>query len=72
VAPVRRLICRPSISPPHTRHPRDRQAAKAFKASKVDKGIAFPTCVSVNECVGNHSPSKGDGGVIKAGDAVKM
>lgn len=26
----------------------------------VDKGIAFPTCVSVNECAGNFSPLKTD------------
>lgn len=60
--PARAMLCRAPRA----------QAAKAFKSSKVEKGIAFPTCVSVNECVGNHSPTKGDGGVIKAGDAVKM
>lgn len=32
------------------------QCAKAFKAAKIDKGSAFPTCISVNECVGHCSP----------------
>lgn len=36
-------------------------------------GIAFPTCVSVNNCVCHHSPLKSDPDVIlKDGDLVKM
>lgn len=36
-------------------------------------GIAFPTCVSVNNCVCHFSPVKSDPNVIlKDGDLVKM
>ncbi len=36
-------------------------------------GIAFPTCVSVNNCVCHHSPLRSDPDVIlKDGDLVKM
>lgn len=36
-------------------------------------GIAFPTCVSVNNCVCHYSPLKSDNDVIlKDGDLVKM
>lgn len=36
-------------------------------------GIAFPTCVSVNNCVCHYSPLKSDPDVIlKDGDLVKM
>jgi len=40
---------------------------------KVDsKGVAFPTCISVNNCVGHFSPLKDDTTVLKDGDLVKM
>ena len=40
---------------------------------KVDsKGVAFPTCISVNNCVGHFSPLKDDTTVLKDGDVVKM
>lgn len=42
------------------------------KAVKVDKGIAFPTCISVNNVVGHFSPLSDDTSVIRAGDIVKM
>ena len=48
------------------------QVAKAFKSARIEKGVAFPTCVSVNECVGHYSPLRGDSKVINAGDAVKI
>ena len=36
-------------------------------------GIAFPTCVSVNNCICHFSPLKSDPDVtIKNGDVVKM
>lgn len=36
-------------------------------------GIAFPTCVSVNNCVCHHSPLKSDPDVVlKDGDLVKV
>lgn len=40
---------------------------------KVDsKGVAFPTCISINNCVGHFSPLKDDTTVLKDGDIVKM
>jgi len=40
---------------------------------KVDKGSAFPTCVSVNNCCGHYSPltSEDDVGLVE-GDVVKI
>lgn len=47
---------------------------KVFKKEKdLKKGIAFPTCISVNNCVCHFSPTKNDPDyVLKAGDVVKM
>lgn len=45
---------------------------KKGKAAKVEKGIAFPTCVSVNEVCGHFSPMKGESSVLKAGDLAKI
>jgi curved DNA binding protein len=41
-------------------------------ARKMEKGIAFPTCLSVNEIVGHFSPLKGESRTLKAGDIVKI
>ena len=36
-------------------------------------GVAFPTCISVNNCVGHFSPLKSEPPVtLKDGDLVKM
>jgi methionine aminopeptidase len=43
-----------------------------FKKKKLDKGLAFPTCVSVNEVAGHFSPLPGDKTALKEGDLVKM
>eukprot|EP00029_Vermamoeba_vermiformis_P014613 TRINITY_DN9723_c0_g1_i1.p1 TRINITY_DN9723_c0_g1~~TRINITY_DN9723_c0_g1_i1.p1 ORF type:complete len:393 (-),score=148.12 TRINITY_DN9723_c0_g1_i1:85-1263(-) len=40
--------------------------------TKFKRGIAFPTCVSVNNCVGHYSPYDNDTLVIKTGDVVKV
>ncbi|KAF3696881.1 Proliferation-associated protein 2G4 IRES-specific cellular trans-acting factor 45 kDa [Channa argus] len=50
------------------------ETGKIFKKEKdMKKGIAFPTCVSVNNCVCHHSPLKSDPDVIlKDGDLVKI
>jgi len=42
------------------------------KARPIEKGIAFPTCVSVNEIVGHFSPFKGETRVLQPGDLVKV
>jgi len=50
------------------------QCANIFKSKKIEKGIAFPTCISVNDCVCHFSPlaSEKDSPVIQAGDVVKV
>lgn len=51
------------------------QTNSVFKSKKnMKKGMAFPTCVSVNECVCHYSPlDHGDSvPVLKAGDMVKI
>jgi len=39
---------------------------------KVEKGSAFPTCISVNNTVGHFSPLIGDASVLAEGDLVKV
>jgi len=39
---------------------------------KVEKGVAFPTCVSVNDILGHYSPLKGESRLLKAGDVAKI
>lgn len=50
------------------------ETGKVFKKEKeIKKGIAFPTCVSVNNCVCHFSPIKSDPDyTIKDGDLVKI
>jgi methionine aminopeptidase len=45
------------------------------KTKGMSKGVAFPTCVSVNQVACNFSPLKSDPEAslaLKAGDVVKM
>lgn len=47
--------------------------AKVYNAKpKVEKGVAFPTCVSVNNVVGHFCPLTGDESKIVAGDLIKI
>ncbi|XP_051516676.1 proliferation-associated protein 2G4-like [Myxocyprinus asiaticus] len=50
------------------------ETGKVFKREKeIKKGIAFPTCVSVNNCVCHFSPLKSDPDyTLKEGDLVKI
>ena len=49
------------------------QVQQLYKKKKsMEKGIAFPTCVSVNECVCHNSPDKDDDTELKNGDMVKI
>lgn len=48
------------------------ECAKIFKGKKVEKGVGFPTCVSVNNIVGHFSPLGGDDRELKAGDITKI
>lgn len=43
-----------------------------YKTKKIEKGIAFPTCVSVNHVAGHYSPEAGDKATLKDGDVVKI
>jgi len=45
---------------------------KDKQGGKIEKGVAFPTCISVNELVGHFSPLKGESRQLKAGDVVKI
>lgn len=49
-------------------------ASTVFNKKKgLLKGVAFPTTVSVNNCVGNYSPVEEEGSyVLQAGDVVKV
>ena len=50
------------------------ETSKIFKKEKeLKKGIAFPTCVSVNNCICHFSPLKSDPAILmKDGDLVKI
>ncbi|KAH8278208.1 hypothetical protein KR044_002423 [Drosophila immigrans] len=50
------------------------ETGKVYKKEKdLKKGIAFPTCLSVNNCVCHFSPAKNDTDyTLKAGDVVKI
>eukprot|EP00657_Telonema_sp_P-1_P009670 TRINITY_DN390_c0_g1_i2.p2 TRINITY_DN390_c0_g1~~TRINITY_DN390_c0_g1_i2.p2 ORF type:complete len:213 (-),score=89.65 TRINITY_DN390_c0_g1_i2:120-758(-) len=42
------------------------------KVEAVNKGVAFPTCVSVNHVVGHNSPNGDDPQCLEDGDMVKL
>lgn len=48
------------------------QTAAVYNKEKVEKGIAFPTCVSINNCAGHFSPLLNDATVVADGDVVKI
>jgi len=52
----------------------EEETAKVFKKEKeLHKGIAFPTCLSVNNCICHFSPLKSENDVtLKDGDVVKV
>lgn len=39
---------------------------------KIERGVAFPTCLSVNNTVCHFSPLASDETVLKEGDVLKM
>jgi len=45
---------------------------KKVKGMTIDKGVAFPTCISVNGVCGNYSPLKSETSTLSAGDVVKV
>ena len=42
------------------------------KSKKMERGIAFPTCLGVNEVMGHFSPVADDSFKLKDGDLVKI
>ena len=51
----------------------EKAMAKVYKAKKdLEKGVAFPTCVSVNETLAYYSPLRSESTSLAAGDAVKV
>jgi len=50
----------------------NKELAPKYKGKKVEKGIAFPTCLSLNNCCGHFSPLKEDDVILKEGDVVKI
>ncbi|XP_063698569.1 proliferation-associated protein 2G4 [Culicoides brevitarsis] len=50
------------------------EASKKYKNTKdIKKGVAFPVCLSVNNCICHFSPSKNDPDYeLKDGDVVKL
>ena len=43
------------------------------EGKKVEKGTAFPTCISVNNCVGHYSPLMSEDKIVLAeGDLIKI
>lgn len=45
---------------------------KTKDGKKIEKGVAFPTCVSTNDLLGHFSPLKGESRQLKAGDVAKI
>ncbi len=53
----------------------DEELRKVFnnkKSKKLERGIAFPTCISVNNVMGHYSPMKDDSSLLKEGDVAKI
>lgn len=51
-----------------------RQTGNMYKnmKKKIERGVAFPTCISVNNTVCHFSPLASDETVLAEGDIVKM
>ena len=48
------------------------ELAAIFKGKKLEKGIAFPCCLSLNNVVGHYCPADDDTVTLKAGDVAKV
>lgn len=46
--------------------------SKVYKGKKLEKGSAFPTCLSVNSVVGHYCPLADDATTLADGDVVKI
>lgn len=48
------------------------EVSKVYNKKKLEKGIAFPVCISVNEICGHFSPLKSEPFNLKEGDVAKI
>ena len=48
------------------------QTSKVYNKGKIERGIAFPTCISVNNFAGHVSPLSDAPDAISVGDVVKV
>ena len=48
------------------------RTGKIFKGKKTEKGVGFPTCISINNAVGHFSPLATDTRTFAKGDVAKM
>jgi methionine aminopeptidase len=48
------------------------ELTKVYNKKNIEKGIAFPTCISPNEICGHFSPLKSESNQLKKGDVVKI
>lgn len=42
------------------------------KSKKLERGIAFPTCISVNNIMGHYSPMQDESTQLQEGDVAKI
>jgi len=49
-----------------------KQVFNSKKSKKLERGIAFPTCISVNEVMGYYSPLGDESVALQEGDVAKM
>ena len=48
------------------------ETGKTFTGKKIDKGLAFPVSISLNNICGHFSPLSDDETVLAKGDVAKM
>jgi len=48
------------------------QLSASNNKGKIEKGVAFPTSISVNNCAGHFSPVEDDNTTLQVGDVVKI
>ena len=53
-------------------HEQLKSSLSGKKSKKIEKGIAFPTCISVNNICGHFSPLKDESHTLKSGDLAKI
>lgn len=49
-----------------------KEVGEVYTKKNLEKGIAFPVCLSLNEICGHFSPLSAESSVLKDGDVVKM